>query len=89
MYQYAALHFNLSLNCPDNYIGPKLKQRRWRPQRFVCLLSNHAVDPQSFLPLTAMRSIDGFATSMFFKLFCSQVTFSMQVDPGLISICVE
>ena len=36
LHQWSPLDFNLILNCLDSYIAPKLKQRRWRPQQFVC-----------------------------------------------------
>lgn len=89
LHQWFPLDFNVTLNCLDNYIAPKLKQQRWRPQQFVCPLKPCGRPPK--LPSTAVasRPAASLRSSSLAAGFCSQATFSMQVDPGLISIYVE
>ena len=54
LHQWSPLDFNLTLNCLDSYIAPKLKQRRWRPQRFVCPLKPCGRSPR--LPPTVVAT---------------------------------
>lgn len=65
MHQWSPLDFNLTLNCLDSYIAPKLKQRGWRPQRFVCPLKPCGRPPR--LPPTTVASRAKFSLRSFFS----------------------
>lgn len=86
LHQWSPLDFNLILNCLDSYIAPKLKQRRWRPQQFVCPETMWSTQEAS-----AHSNASGARVRVFFfsRWILLPTTFSIQVNSGLISIYVQ